>query len=75
MRKEILMQNMNRLGVQVAEHHKCVSEFTLVLHNHRILACLEYDIEVLAIWTWGLLRFSASTEENVSYCDNGTPRE
>ena len=35
LRKEVLMQNMHRLGMQVAELHEWVTEFTLVAHKHK----------------------------------------
>ena len=34
LRKEALMQNMNRLGMQEAELHEWVTEFALFLHEH-----------------------------------------
>ena len=63
-RKRELMDNTTtRLCVRVVAK-PWVSEYTMEIREKKILKLIEHDLEIPVVWSWSLLWFSATTEQN-----------
>ena len=67
-----IMERVSLVCEDALRDHELVTELSVILKEHEILAALNCDLDVPCVIQWGLLWFSSPSRLNQTFANNGT---